>query len=419
MKNTANINCPQCNCEINVNDILYRKLEEELKQKYALELNKDKQKYENEIAKIEEAKISLKKQQEDIRDTVDKETRTQLQLEKSKLETKLREQISFEHSGVVQSLQNELNQKSLQVKELNNSKAEIERLKRENNELESNMKAQIEKTYNQQLIQEREKIQKQVADENELKLREKDEKFNMICKQLEEAQRKAEQGSIQLQGEVQELAIEEWLSEKFPFDNIEEIKKGQRGADCMHIVHTREVQNCGKIYYESKRTKEFSNSWIEKFKTDMREKGADIGVLITDVYPKGMSRIGLLEGVWICSYEEFKGLVAVLREQVVKIHFAMRSQENKSDKMNLLYSYLTSNEFKMQVEAIVEGFTQLKTDLDGEKRAMARIWKQREKQIEKVFDNTVNMYGSIKGIAGNAIATIKTLELPYSNIFIE
>ena len=224
---------------------------------------------------------------------------------------------------------------------------------------------------------------------------------------------------MQLQGEVQELAIEEWLKEKYPFDTIDEVKKGARGADCMQIVHTRESQNCGKIYYESKRTKDFQKSWIEKFKADMREKGADIGVLVTDVMPSDMQRMGLYEGIWICSFEEFKGLSAVLREQIIKIHHALISQENKTDKMSLLYSFLTSNEFKMQIEAIVEAFTTMQSDLDSEKRSMQRIWKQREKQIEKVLDNTINMYGSIRGIAGNAIGNIKALELGYSGDVID
>ena len=224
---------------------------------------------------------------------------------------------------------------------------------------------------------------------------------------------------MQLQGEVQELAIEEWLKEKYPFDTIDEVKKGARGADCMQIVHTRESQNCGRIYYESKRTKDFQKSWIEKFKADMREKGADIGVLVTDVMPSDMQRMGLYEGIWICSFEEFKGLSAVLREQIIKIHHAMKSQENKTDKMSLLYGFLTSNEFKMQIEAIVEAFTTMQSDLDSEKRSMQRIWKQREKQIEKVLDNTINMYGSIRGIAGNAIGNIKALELEYSGDIID
>ena len=151
----------------------------------------------------------------------------------------------------------------------------------------------------------------------------------------------------------------------------------------------------------------------------MREKGADIGVLVTDVMPSDMQRMGLYEGIWICSFEEFKGLSAVLREQIIKIHHAMKSQENKTDKMSLLYGFLTSNEFKMQIEAIVEAFTTMQSDLDSEKRSMQRIWKQREKQIEKVLDNTINMYGSIRGIAGNAIGNIKALELEYSGDIID
>ena len=290
---------------------------------------------------------------------------------------------------------------------------------REKEEMESSIMAKAEIALNEKLKLEKEKIQKATDEQNELKLRQKDEQLRQLQEQLQIAQRKAEQGSMQLQGEVQELAIEEWLKEKYPFDTIDEVKKGARGADCMQIVHTRESQNCGKIYYESKRTKDFQKSWIEKFKADMREKGADIGVLVTDVMPSDMQRIGLYEGIWICSFEEFKGISAVLREQIIKIHHAMKSQENKTDKMSLLYGFLTSNEFKMQIEAIVEAFTTMQSDLDSEKRSMQRIWKQREKQIEKVLDNTINMYGSIRGIAGNAIGNIKALELGYSGDVID
>ncbi len=125
--------------------------------------------------------------------------------------------------------------------------------------------------------------------------------------------------------------------------------------------------------------------------------------------------MGLLDGVWICTYEEFKALSFVLREHIIKLSHSIQSQENKSDKMSILYGYLTSTEFSMQIEAIVEGFTQMQSDLDSEKRAMGRIWKQREKQISKVLDNTVGMYGSIRGIAGNAVGNIQALELPYNS----
>ena len=264
----------------------------------------------------------------------------------------------------------------------------------------------------QRLQEEKENIQKVVDEHNELKFRQKEEQLRQLQEQLQIAQRKAEQSSMQLQGEVQELAIEEYLEEKYPFDEIEEIKKGVRGADCIQIVHTREIQNCGKIYYESKRTKEFQKSWVEKFKGDMREKGVDVGVLVTQVLPNGFDRMGLMDGVWICTFKEFKGLSAVLRESIIKLHYAKKGEENKTDKISLLYRYLTSTEFSMNIEAIIEGTSIMKEDLEREKRAMAKIWKQREKQIEKIMDNTIGVYGSIKGIAGNSIIDIQSLELP-------
>jgi hypothetical protein len=228
---------------------------------------------------------------------------------------------------------------------------------------------------------------------------------------IAEMKRKQEQGSLHMQGEVQELSIEEWLKSIFPLDVIDEIKKGARGGDCIQIVNTRTRQNCGTIYYESKRTKDFQHSWIEKFKADMRDKGADVGVLVTETMPSDMDRMGLRDGVWVCTYEEFKGSSTALRESVIKLSLTISSQENKGDKMNMLYDFLTGNTFRMQIDAIVEGFTQMKNDLESEKRSMQRIWKQREKQIEKVVTNTIDMYGSIKGIAGNAIQRVQVSQL--------
>jgi len=210
---------------------------------------------------------------------------------------------------------------------------------------------------------------------------------------------------------VMEEAIENYLRLSFPLDVIEEIKKGARGADCLQFVNTRTSQNCGSIYYESKNTKEFQNSWIEKFKNDMRAKNADVGILVTDVFPKGMTRMEQREGIWICSMEEFKGLCFVLRESIVLIHQATIVQENKGEKMSMLYDFLTGTEFRLQVEGIVEGFSQMHNDLNSERRAMEALWKKREKQIQKVVLNTTHMYSSIRGIAGDSVGQIKTLEL--------
>ena len=312
-------------------------------------------------------------------------------------------------------MQKELNEKSEQIKELNRTKVEIEKLKREKAELKEAIEAESQKKLNEILIAEKEKIRKIEEDKNELRFKELQMQLEAQKRLTEEMKRKQDQGSMQMQGEVQELAIEEWLAVKFPLDTIEEIKKGARGGDCIQIVHTRTEQNCGTIYYESKRTKDFQPSWIEKFKADIRDKGANIGVLVTEVMPSDMDRLGLKDGIWICNYEEFKGLCAVLRESIIQVSTAISTQENKGDKMDMLYDFLTSSTFRMQIEAIVEGFTSMKIALDGEKRAMQRIWKEREKQIEKVVTNTIDMYGSIRGIAGNAIQSVKALELPGDN----
>ncbi len=413
--NQTTIQCPKCGTQIDVNEILYHQLEAQMKSKFDSEVDEHRKKYKAAMDEFKAKEEAFKDQQEKFDEKLRDSVSTQLKAERLKLSETLKKQILEEQSESMALLQKELTEKSEQVKELNRSKAEIEQLKRAITEAEEVAKLKAEQVLTERLKEEKEKIHKLVDEQNELKLKEKDKQLEDQKKLIEEMKRKAEQGSMQMQGEVQELAIEEWLMAQYPFDSIEEIKKGQRGGDCIQSVHTREMQNCGTIYYESKRTKDFQSTWIEKFKADMRDRGADIGVLVTSTMPKDMDRMGLLDGVWVCTYEEFKGLSMVLRENVIRMARALLSEENKTDKMTMLYSFLTSNEFKMQIEAIVEGFSQMQADLDSERRAMQRIWKQREKQINKVLENTTGMYGSIQGIAGNAIGNIKALELPYSS----
>ena len=414
MQTKTTIKCPNCQTEIDVNEILYHQLEDELNEKNLTQQKKLKEETQKKELELKQQQEALTLQAEKFDEELKKATATQLKLEKEKLQKSIKEELEEEQSESIALLKKELDEKSDQVKELNKSKAEIEKLKREKDEITSKVQAEAEIALTKRLQEEKQLIQKSADEQNELKFKQKEQQLKQLQEQLQIAQRKAEQGSMQLQGEVQELAIEEYLADKYPFDVIEEIKKGARGADCIQVVHTREVQNCGKIYYESKRTKDFQKSWIEKFKADMREKSVDVGVLVTQVLPSELDRMGLVEGVWVCTFEEFKGLSSVLRESVIKLNNAKKGEENKTDKMSLLYSYLTSTEFSMQIEAIVEGFSTMQEDLDKEKRAMTRIWKQREKQIDKVLENTIGMYGSIKGIAGNAIGNVEALELPYS-----
>lgn len=410
------IDCPNCGNEIDVQDILYHQVDAQLKKKYQDELAKEKENFNVQFSELKAQKKSLDEQKKKQQEEIDKQVSDQVKASELVLKKKLQQEAEQEQSEALSSLKQELNDKSLKIKELNKATIELERAKREKNELEEKIRAESEKELTAKLTLERQKIQKEENDKNELKLKELAKQLEDQKKLTEEMKRKQEQGSMQMQGEVQELSIEEWLATSFPLDVIEEIKKGERGADCLQIVHTRTRQNCGSIYYESKRTKSFQASWIEKFKQDIQEKNADIGVLVTEVMPPDMERIGQKEGIWICSYEEFKGLSNVLRESIIQLSTAMIIQENKGDKMGMLYDFLTSNEFKLQIESIVEGFSQMKADLETEQRAMRKIWKAREKQIDKVVVNTIDMYASVKGIAGSAVQSIPSLELDPSEI---
>lgn len=412
MSTNEQINCPNCGTNIDVTNIISHQLEAELQAKFQAQLNTERSKMNELEAKLREEKMAFEEKKKRENELFHERLEKSMMEERIKLEEKLKIKITEEQLAQFDALQKELNEKSAQVSELNKTKAEVERLKREKEEAQSIAQLAAETKMNEMLQIEKEKIKKLVEDSNEMRIRDLQKKLEDQKNLTEEMIRKQEQGSMQLQGEVQELAIEEWLANQFPLDTIEEIKKGARGGDCIQIVHTRSEQNCGKIYYESKRTKDFQAGWIAKFKADMREKGADVGVLVTEAMPSDLDRMGLKDGVYVCTYEEFKGLSGVLRETVIQVHAALGSQVNRGDKMHMLYDFLTSASFRMQVEAIVEGFTSMKDGLESEKRSMQRIWKEREKQIEKVIINTIDMHASIRGIAGNAIQSVKALELP-------
>ena len=412
MNHSAQIKCPNCGHDIDVQDILAHQLEDQIKQEYQAKLLSAQKQLDDQQETLKRAREEFEQKKKQENDLFQERLEKQLREERKAIEEKLKSKLSEEQAESMQALQKELNEKSEQVKELNRAKVEMEKLKREKEELKEAIEAEAQRKLNETLQEEKEKIKKTEEERNELRIRELQKQLDDQKKLTEEMKRKQDQGSMQLQGEVQELAIEEWLSVHFPLDTIDEIKKGQRGGDCIQTVNTHARENCGTIYYESKRTKAFQPAWIEKFRTDMREHNATIGVLVTDVLPPGMERMGQRDGIWICTFNEFKGLCFVLRETVIQLSQALQSQENKGEKMVMLYDYLTSNEFRMQIEAIVEGFSQMHIDLEKEKKAIMNSWKRREKQIEKVLLNTVHMHGSIKGIAGNAIQSIKNLEMP-------
>ena len=402
------IKCPKCGEEIDIENLIQAEAKDTLDKKLAqqkAELDKQLEEYKKQT---ESLKSKLEKEKEKA---IDDALKSQKQEFKAK-EEELKKNIREEQKEAYQELEKELEEKSLQIKELNKLKAEKSRLEREKEELQEKIIADTEKEFSQKLVEEKQKYQKQAEEKFELQIKELQKQLQDQKDLTEEMKKRQEQGSMQLQGEVQELAIEKYLKENYIYDEIKEVGKGDMGADSLQIVNTSYKPNCGTIYYESKRTKTFKEDWIAKFKNDIQEKGADIGVLVTAVYPKNMTRMGMRDGVYICTYEEFKALSFILRETLIKISDTKTLQENRHEKSAILYNYLTSTEFKFQFETIVNAFVGLQNDLESEKRAMNKLWKKREKEIQNVLSATTDMYGAIQGISGNAIQRVEALELP-------
>lgn len=404
MSNT--INCPHCNNEINVEEVLSHKLEQDIKLKNTKNFTKQQQ-------DLDKALSEIKSREEAVEKAVEAQVLKKVQSEKSKLHASIKKQVESEQSEAIALLKNELKEKSEVTKNYNKAQAQIIQLERAKEEAESKAALKAEEQLDEKLRVAADKAQKESDDKITTINKEHEVKISQMKKNLENAQRQASQGSQQVQGEAQELIIKDWLATQFPVDNIEGIKKGAKGGDCLqHIINNN--NSCGTIYYESKQTTVWQKSWIEKLKKDMLAKGADIGVIVTKTMPKELDRMGNLEGIVVCPIDEWKILPFFLRQQLIEVYTVKRVGENKSDKMSLLYNYLTGNEFKMQIEAIVSGFTQMQKDLSSEKASMNKSWSQREKQIEKVIYSTSSMYGSLQGISDNAIGHVEALELPYT-----
>jgi hypothetical protein len=359
----------------------------------------------------EEVQNELRGQMKEWQKQKEVETAALIEAEKKKmhgeLENNLKKNIAADYEAQLQQFQKNATEAETKLQAARAK--EIEFLQKEQ-DLKTK-EAELEVTLQRQLIEERGKLQEQLAKEEAEKNNLKEQQFAMRTKELEkqiedqkklveEMRRKQEQGSMQLQGEVQELMLEELLQTTFPFDKIEEVGKGVRGADCIQVVRNQFGNETGKIIYESKRTKDFANEWIEKLKSDMRTLGADVAIIVTQTLPKDMDRFGEKDGVYICTFTEVRSVALLLRNALLKIAEAKKSQENKGDKMVMLYDYLISSEFSEQWKAIREGFMSMKLSIQKERDTMEKLWKAREKQLEKVLLNAAHIKGSVEGIAG-------------------
>ena len=406
------IKCPNCAHEFDVEEALSGKMQAHFKAEYERKVAEQAEIFNRERNKLAQEKEAFEQKKE-------KEN----ELFKEKLDQRLvkeSERIQKQTLEIYEQQLKALQQENEKKKEENRTlrSQEIDLLKREHElkEKAEDLKLNVQKELLEKQSEIEEKAKAKERESMALKEKEYQKQLDDQKKLIDEMKRKAEQGSMQMQGEVQELALEELLKAAYPFDDIDEVGKGTRGADCIQTVINSLQQTCGSIVYESKRTKNFSNDWINKLKQDQINCKADLAVIVTETFPSDMERFGEKNGVWICGFNEVKSVSLVLRSLLLKTHSIKSSEENKGDKMELLYSYLTSNEFVQNINRIIENYDTMIQQLNYEKKAAFKNFAVREKQIWGVQENINVLFGSIKGIAGNALSTSTILELPDTTI---
>jgi hypothetical protein len=382
------IKCPKCGHQFAVTEAMTQQIANEYREKYKTAAADLQAKYEQQL--------------EAERKSVEQKVKERLDAEKARA----REDVALE----MKDLQSQLEEKSRKLDEAHTLELEMRKKQRELDERQKTLELEMER----KLATQRDEIElavRKIADEeHDLKLKEKEKQLEDARKQVEDMKRKLEQGSQQLQGEILELELEEKLRTNFPDDKIEPVAKGVRGGDVMQRIST--TGDPCTILWETKRTKNWTDTWIPKLKGDLRDCKADMAVLVTSVLPKDVTSFGLKDGVWVTDYASAIGLGAVLRETLLRISMAQIMSEGVNFKAEQVYKYVTGPEFRQRVEALVDAFKQMQDDLNSEMRAISRLWTKRQTQIEIMQTSTLSIHGKLHAIIGNALSAIPVLQLP-------
>ncbi|MGA3143161.1 MAG: DUF2130 domain-containing protein [Verrucomicrobiota bacterium] len=408
------ITCPKCKNEIKLTESLAAPLIESTRRDYEKRLAQKDVDLASRETSLKEREQALEKSKE----TVDAQVAEKLQSERAKIaadearKAKLALSNDIEQkTKEVADLQEILKQKDEKLTEAQKTQADLLKKQRELDDAKRELELTIEKRVQENLAVTRQQARKEAEDELRLKVSEKEQTIASMQKQIEELKRRAEQGSQQLQGEVQELELETLLKAKFPRDTVEPVPKGEHGGDVLHRVLGPLGQICGTILWESKRTKNWSDGWLAKLRDDQRTAKAEIAIIVSQVVPKDIETFGLVDGVWVALPQAALPVAVALRYTLIETATARLASEGQQTKMELVYQYLTGPRFRQRVQAIVEAFGSMKEDLDKEKKAILKQWAKREEQIERVMQSTVGMYGDLQGIAGKTIQEIEGLEL--------
>lgn len=390
------IKCPKCGAEIPLTEALTSQIEGALRAQLEAEANKKSIELEKQKQALEKQAIELKAKEQTIAEQISE----QLNTERKKIAEQEKAKILAEQAEQTKALQEELEEKNKKISEANKKELELLKKQRQLEEKSEQLELEVER----KMAEERKKISeeavKKAAEENMLKMREKDDQLAAMKKQIDELKRRAEVSSQEAQGEALEGTLQDTLQQAFPFDKFEEVKKGARGADITQIVRNQLGKECGTILWESKNTKDFQKGWIEKLKTDQQEAKADIAVIMSVALPKEIDNFGKYEGIWITDYKTAPGLAVAFRDTLIGIAREKMIVEHQDDIKDLVYKYITSQEFTMRLKRIVDAYVIMQQDLESEKRAMNRIWSKRTTQISNILENLTGMRGEIEGVIG-------------------
>jgi hypothetical protein len=412
------ITCPNCKTEIKLNESLAAPLIAATRKQFEQQLaQKD-----SDIAQREQSMRDKEKQLNDARreldDQVADQVTAQLKAERARViaeeskKAKLASAAELENKArELTDLQEVLKSRDEKLAEAQKAQADLIKKQRALDDEKRELELTVEKRVQVGLNEVRTVAKKEAEDEQRLKVMEKEQTISAMQKQIEDLKRRAEQGSQQLQGEVQELELENLLRSKFPFDLIEPVPKGEFGGDALHRVRNPGGQPGGTILWESKRTKSWSDGWLSKLREDQRTAKAEIAVIVTQALPKGVETFELLEGVWVTHPRAALPVAMILRQSLLELALARQSSEGQQSKTEMVYQYLTGPRFKQRVEAIVEAFSTMQEDLDKERKVIMKQWAKRQEQIERVMGATVGMYGDLHGIAGKSLQEIEGLSL--------
>ncbi len=406
--------CPDCKNEIKLTDSLAAPLLESTRREYEQRIREK----DGDIAKQE---ASIREREESVakaKATIDEQITAKLQQERTKIAAEEAKKAKLvmatdldQKAKEIADLHEVLKQRDLKLADAQKAQAELVKKQRELDDAKRELELTIETRVQSGLGLAREQAKKEAEDALRLKVTEKEQTITAMQKQIEELKRKAEQGSQQLQGEVQELELEALLTTKFPFDQILPVPKGEHGGDVVHRVVTPIGQPCGTILWESKRTKNWSDSWLVKLREDQRAAKAEIAVIVSQTLPKNVDTFESIDGVWVTHPKSALPVAMALRQMLMEVASARQASEGQQTKMELVYQYLMGPRFRQRVQAIVEGFSTMHEDLHKERKVIMKQWAKREEQIDRVMQATVGMYGDLQGIAGKTLQEIEGLEL--------